>query len=43
MFIRSLKIGEKNKIHFVGDVLFIIYFIKNLPIPNSLNGTTLRP
>ena len=31
MFIRSLKIGEKNKIHFVGDVLFITYFIKHLP------------
>ena len=31
MFKRSLKIGEKNKIHFVGDVLFITYFIKHLP------------
>ena len=38
MFKRSLKIGEKNKIYFVGDVLFITYFIKHLPIPNiSMN------
>lgn len=34
MFKRSLKIGEKNKIHFVGDVLFITYFIKHLQIPD---------
>ncbi len=31
MFLRSLKIEEKNKIHFVGDVLFITYFKKHLP------------
>jgi dipeptidase D len=38
MFKRSLKIGEKNKIYFVGDVLFITYFIKHLPIPHiSMN------
>jgi dipeptidase D len=34
MFIRSLKLEEKNKIHFVGDVLLITYFIQHLTIPN---------
>jgi hypothetical protein len=29
MFKRSIKIGEKNKIHFVGGVLFITYFRKH--------------